>query len=198
MNPIIKVIGIWWLSGPKYGFSRQLAGKAWHTPISEVLALVGRDLKACTTLEAVVGCFKGLHWVKDPLFQAWDRVYPPMLLVKRGGDDCDGWAMAHALAVQEALGWPSRIVSYLADPWQWSHHFAVVQAPDGTWWTIQPQAAVGAPYRLPIYGPFASIAAATEGIAGAYGVRLAWYDVRHPDWTLDYTVTAPASAGVSS
>lgn len=142
------------------------------------------------------------HWLPDPLWQAWDQVFPPVMLLARGGDDCDGWAMTHAQAVEavlEAYGWHSWIVSYLADPWQESHHFAAAVDPRGRVWAIQPQPSILQRSDLQIvYGPYPSVGEAVRAIAAGYGAEVVWYDVRYPDWRPyipNITPGSPASAG---
>lgn len=200
MKRLAQWIGRLWLGGLKYSLSRQLAGKTWKVGIEEALKRHGLTLANCQRLEDVVDIFRGRwRWRPDPAFQLWDRVYPPVLLLERGGDDCDGWAGCHAQAIAHALGsrgWQARIVSYLADPWWMSHHFAVAIDPDGQLWAVQPQASENqrATIRL-IHGPFQSVDQAASYIAAGYRSRVVWYDLRLPDWTL---APSPRSGGASS
>ncbi len=168
---MINEFGKWWLSGPKYELSKMLAGPMWNKPLDMM-----RD--PSQKLEWIIGRFRSLYYIPDPWWQLQDQVFPPNTVVERGGGDCDDWAMTHATAVHEALGWPSFIVSYLADPWWKSHHFAVVQQPDGNWWAIQPQNEKGKPYINPILGPFKDINMALDYVAGCYKVKVVWHDVR--------------------
>lgn len=197
MNPIIKRLGIWWLSGPKWTLSRLLAGHAWHVPILEALATRTTrvaDLILASTLDEVVDVFRGLvHWRRDSLWQLWDRVYPPALLLARGGDDCDGMAMLHAQAVEYAMGprgWRAAIGSYLADPWHLSHHVALAIDRAGLVWAIQPQSSKDQPQNVRlIYGPYPSCEEALGAIAKQYRAEIVWYDIRMPDGSpapLDY------------
>lgn len=211
MNQIIKRMGVWWLSWPKWAVSRWLAGPEWDTPI--LLALARRspykaaELAIASTLEEVVDAFRGIvHWMPDPGGQVWDQVLPPALLLRQGGDDCDGMAMLHAQAIAYALGprgWRAAIGSYLADPWELSHHVALTVDPDGLIWAVQPQPTMEQPQdaRL-IFGPYINCEIAMDAIASQYHAKVVWYDIRMPDGSpapLDYLHHAPANpAGVSS
>lgn len=182
-------LGRWWLSGAKYRLSRELAGPSWDLNVFAALAIRGQciGLSTAASLEDVVGVFRGrYHWLPDPGWQLWDRVYPPKLMLERGGGDCDDWAMAHAQAVDFALGdlgWQAFIVSYLADPWWLSHHFAVAIDPSGAVWAIQPQPTPEQPRELEIVlGPFKCLEAALRAVADSYRVMIVWYDVRQPNY----------------
>jgi hypothetical protein len=130
-------------------------------------------------------------WNPDCLFQLDDWVKPPVLLLQSGGDDCDGWAMLHAQAVNDALGrlgWRAFIVSYLAQPFWKSHHFAVAADALDNYWAIEPQprledlqklspAAAQDAYPI-VFGPFSSIKQAAEAIARRHVAEIVWMDIR--------------------
>jgi len=194
MNPLIRLLGIAWLRWLKWPISRLLSGRRWSVGF-DAIGVVGDDtsfgeyLNGADDLSSVVSVFRGVaFWKADPAWQLWDRVYPPALLVARGGDDCDGWAMLHARAIEYALGcrgWSAAIGSYLADPWQLSHHVALAIDPAGFVWAIQPpptrdQANAGLKVRQ-IYGPYETYEDALGFIASTYGARVVWYDIRRPD-----------------
>lgn len=192
MNQLVKAIGVWWLRR-KWGLSEALAGIAWRVPVAVALGAYGAGFewsKDAQDLDDVVDVFRGRwRWKSDPFFQVWDRVFPPMLLLGRGGDDCDGWAMAHAQAVTIALGrlgWSGRIASYLASRWWLSHHFAVALDPLGRVWAIQPQASADQDPNLQlVHGPFPSIREAADTVASWYGVTVEYLDVRLDDGRLE-------------
>ena len=178
---------LWLLAGVKYSTSAGLAGEAWAVPVSEALRAHGLALDDCRTLFEAVGVFrKRWRWVPDPAFQLWDVVYPPAQLLARGGDDCDGWAMAHAQAADHVLGrqgWKTVIISYYADPWQLSHHFAVAIDPRGGCWILQPQPSAEQADDTPtVFGPFPSIEDCANIVASWYGAKASWWDARTPMW----------------
>lgn len=186
---LAQALGRWWLAGPKYAVSRFLAGRDWTLRVDDALALHGRTLAHCRTLEDVLGVFDGHEfWVSDKLWGAWDTVSPPLILLNQGADDCDGNAMLHAQAINVALGpldWKAVILTYLADPWAESHHFAAATDPGGQVWAVQPQttAAQWAEYghrmRL-VFGPFKTYADAVQAIAACYpDVTAVCFDVRN-------------------
>lgn len=185
MNPIIKAVGVLWMN-LKWRISEKLAYIDWMIPVSVGLLQHGVPMERLTSaksLEDVVDVFRGLwHWRADPFFQVWDRIYPPIQLLERGGDDCDGWAMAHAQAVAVSLGlygWTARIVSYLADKWWLSHHFAAAIDPQGLVWAIQPQPTeTQDPNAQLVYGPYTSLREAAEDVASWYGVKVEYLDIR--------------------
>lgn len=192
MNPLIKAIGIWWLSGAKYAISRLLAGRGWTLPLARALEANGLPraglILEATTPDQVAAYFRGrAYWRPDPLWQGWDVVRPPVELLRRGGDDCDGMAMLHAQALEMALGrlgWRAGIVSYFADPWHKSHHFAYAVNAAGFVYAVQPQPDRDYPYEVRlVYGPYATVDAAVRAIAALYGVEVVWYDNRRPDWS---------------
>lgn len=186
MNPF-HAFGRWWLSGPKYRISQAVAGKAWDVPAIQALGEYDRRFpspESVRTLPNVIALGHGFVWKPDPVFQAWDRVYPPEVMLARGGGDCDDWAMLHAQLIEAGLGgqgWQARIVSYVAHKWWLSHHFAVAIAPDGGIWPIQPRSRSGEPDVDPIWPySFTTFDEAARAIAEAYGTEPAWFDVRDP------------------
>ena len=195
LKRLAQHFGRWWLSGPKYELSRALAGRWWTVPVQDAPELRGTitlaALQQARTLEQVVDAFRGrVYWEPDPVWQVWDRVYPPQLLLARGGDDCDGMAMLHAQAICFALGpqgWQAFTGSYLADPWRLSHHVALARDPAGVWWAVQPQltrkqyAQLGRSARI-VYGPYAAPEHALRDIASCYGAEVLCYDIRDPHW----------------
>lgn len=178
---------LWLLTGWKYEVSKSLIGPEWNIHVNDALKTHGLTLDTCKTLEDVASIFRGKwHWVPDPAGQAYDIVYPPAALLRRGGDDCDGWAMCHAQAVEYVLGpqgWRSVIVSYLADPWVLSHHFALAIDPAGNMWAVQPQPMKDQPQSMQlVFGPFKSVEEATRTVASWYNAKVEWWDVRTPMW----------------
>lgn len=184
---VVNLIGRLWLSGAKYAFSKARAGAAWQVKIGAALARYGVSLDGCRDLDDIVRVFSPRWaWLPDPVFQIWDVVYPPELLLARGGDDCDGWAMAHAQAIDHVMaprGWQARIISVLADPWTVSHHFAVAVDPEGRIWAVQPQPERNQSGDPVVHRPFTSFAEAASTVMSWYGAKVVWFDVRHPDWT---------------
>lgn len=177
----------WLREGAKYAKSAELAGAAWQVPVQEALLAHGLSLDGRTTPAAVVDVFRPRwHWRPDPLFQLWDFVDPPQVLLANQGEDCDGWAMAHSQATAYALGplgWRSFAVSYYADPWQMSHHFAVTIDPHGDHWVLQPQPrADQAAEQQVVFGPFPDIPTCVAVVASWYNARAEWFDVRTPMW----------------
>ncbi len=178
---------LWLQAGLKYSTSAEVAGPAWAVPVNDALKAHGLALDGCRTVFEAAAVFrKRWHWVPDPAFQLWDVVYPPVQLLARGGDDCDGWAMAHAQAVDYVLGrqgWKAVIVSYYADPWHLSHHFAVAIDAAGGHWVLQPQPAADQPDEMQtVFGPFPSLEACATIVAAWYGAKACWWDVRTPMW----------------
>lgn len=186
---------LWLLAGVKYATSADLAGPDWLVQVPEALKAYGLSLDGCSSIVEVTSVFRGRwRWKPDPAFQLWDVVYPPVQLLARGGEDCDGWAMAHAQAVEHVLGrqgWKAVIVSYFADPWQLSHHFAVACDPSGGHWVLQPQPAADQPAdQEVVYGPFTSLEACVHTVAGWYNATASWWDVRTPMWETHSTAKA--------
>jgi hypothetical protein len=185
LNPFVEVAGRAWLGGLKYAVSEHLAGTSWYINVGTACQKHGLSLTG-TTLEDVVNVFRGkAFWLPDPVLQAADIIYPPIELLDRGGDDCDGWAMTHCQAVNYILGdkgWRAFIVSYLADPFPESHHFAVAKAPDGKFWVIQPQPTPEQYKQNPamniVAGPYATLAEIPAVVASWYKATVVWWDVR--------------------
>ncbi len=178
----------WLLDGGKYVFSKDYFKGEWVVGVEEALNQHGKTLVGCNTLEDVSKVFSPWVWKGDPFFQMFDVVKPPVVLMREGGDDCDGWAMAHSLAVQHALGpkgWKAFNVSYYAAPWWMSHHFSMPQSPDGKFWAVQPEPTDNAQDgRYPkVFGPFDTVGATVDFVRRMYeGVAVVWYDVRDPMW----------------
>lgn len=179
-----------WLGGWKYRISSWSAGADWHVPIDKILPKYGISLSRYNTPQEVASVFRPRwRWRPDPAWQLGDIVLPPARLLAAGGDDCDGWAMSHAQAIATALGpigWQARIVSYMADPWWLSHHFAVARDPLGRWWAIQPQPSFEQPDNLdPVWPvPFDTCKDAADVIAATYNSKVVFHDVRSPMWEL--------------
>lgn len=178
---------LWLLNGWKYDVSRNLAGADWNVNVQDALVQHGLTLNNCNTLDDIANVFRGKwHWLPDPVGQAYDIVYPPVALLRRGGDDCDGWAGCHAQAVEYVLGnhgWQSVIVSYFAEDWTLSHHFALAVDPQKRMWVIQPQPRPQDPQNMQlVFGPFASVEEATRTVASWYNTKAMWWDVRTPMW----------------
>lgn len=192
-NPIVNAIGKWWLSGPKYDLSRFIYRYSWVIPFEITARKYGLFTTPALTAHDVAAAFSDIYvfWIPDPLWGALDTVKPPHVLLAEGGDDCDGWAMCHARAVEHVLGplgWRASVVSYLADPWHLSHHFCLAVGPDGSKWIIQPQksrkqAAEGMqidPVRQ-YFGPLLAKDAA-DVVASWYKAKVVWCDVRDTNW----------------
>lgn len=178
---------LWLLGGAKYRASARLAGPAWTVPLADTLKTYGLTLEGRRTLTEALDVFRPRwHWRPDPLWQAWDVVYPPVQLLARGGDDCDGWAMAHAQAAAHVLGpqgWRVVIASYFADPWPLSHHVALAIDPQGGHWVLQPEPTEDQPADQPaIFGPYPSVDVAVATVASWYQAKACWWDVRTPQW----------------
>ncbi len=188
LQDLFRPVADYWLfDGNKYKKSKELAGGAWDTPIREVLAQHGLSIDGCTTPQAVADVIRGhLYWRPDPLMQLWDFVDPPEIAMANKGEDCDGAAMLHAQACEYALGplgWKAYIVSYYADPWQMSHHYAVAVAPDGQVWVLQPQPKADQdPNQQVVFGPYASIEETTKVVPSWYNATADKYDVRTPKY----------------
>jgi hypothetical protein len=179
----------WLFEGNKYKKSAELVGECWDTPIADVLAQHGLSLEGCTTPEAVADVFRGhVHWRPDALLQLWDTIDPPEITLAYGGEDCDGIAMLHAQACEHALGplgWKSYIVSYYANPWPQSHHYAAVVDPKGQVWVMQPQPKADQdPNQQVVFGPYSSIEKTTKIVASWYNATVDKYDVRTPKFEL--------------
>lgn len=183
----VNNFGQWWLSGPKYELSAKLHGASWYVNIETALNYQGRSVRGCKTLDDVVRVFRGREfWKPDGAASMADTVLPPDFLLANKGDDCDGWAMTHAQSVNIALGhlgWRAYCVTYLADPWWMSHHFAAAVAPDGMIWAIQPQPTeeqwrqYGDRIQT-VFGPFRTMDDAINAIAAQYKASPVWWDKR--------------------
>lgn len=188
LQDLFRPVADYWLfEGNKYIKSKELAGDAWDVNVVEALAEHDITLEGLTTPQQVADVFRGKwFWRPDPLMQLWDVVDPPQILLKNLGEDCDGMAMLHAQAVEAALGhlgWSARIVSYYADPWQMSHHYAVAVAPDGQAWVLQPQPKADQdPNQQVVFGPYASIEETTKVVPSWYNATADKYDVRTPKY----------------
>lgn len=186
LQQLFRPIADYWLrDGNKYLKSAELAGAAWHVPVQTSLLAHGLSLEGRTTPQAVVDVFRPRwNWRPDAVLQLWDMVDPPQILLAHDGEDCDGWAMAHAQACEYALarfGWRSVVVSYYADPWQVSHHYAVTIDPHGACYVLQPQPSAAQPDdQQVVFGPFASIEATLQVVPAWYKARAEWWDVRTP------------------
>jgi hypothetical protein len=188
MNRFIKAVGCWWLSGPKYTVSRWVFGADWLVGVEAALNKHGRSLKGCHDFESLGLVFAGQDfWKPDPVAQTANVIFPPLALLNREGAACGSWAMAHAQAVNAALGtqgWKAVILSYVADPWPESHHFAAATDPKGQVWAIQPEATVdqwaayGRRLHL-VFGPYKTYDEAVNGIVSTYAnTRAVCFDVR--------------------
>lgn len=180
-----------WIGPPswKYRASERAWGEAWLRPFTQALAAHRISLNGVSVLQVVVDAFEGYHWLPDPIWQAFDVIYPPYEMLKRGGGDCDEWAWCHALAVDHALkseGWQAKIVTTYVKPFTKSHHFCVAVSPSGEHWAIQPRPTPQQPPDLNplIQRAFGSCAEAARVITAAYDARLVWYDVRDTGWRL--------------
>lgn len=184
---MINEFGIWWLKGPKYDYSRKLAGDyAWNLPIKDALAAHGLNIDSCNDMHDVIRLFLGKYfWKPDAIFQARDIVLPPLELLARGGDDCDGWAMCHGQALEYVLkpkGWTVYNVSYFANPWWNSHHFNIMCEPNGQWWAVQPQPTQkqwderNIRQVQVIFGPFRDFHQAMSAVVAMYqGTSIVWW-----------------------
>lgn len=180
----------WLQNGDKYAFSANYFKHEWTFGIEESLNQHGLTLAGCKTLEDVSKVFSPWVWKGDPFFQLFDVVKPPVVLMREGGEDCDGWAMAHSLAVQHVLGpqgWKAYNISYYAKPWWNSHHFSLCEDPSGRFWAVQPEPTDNADDgKWPkVFGPFIDIPQAVKTICSMYkDTTVEWYDVRTPMWDL--------------
>ena len=190
-----RVVGDFWLrQGWKYRCSAWWYRKAWDLPMSVVLAKHGISLNGAATIPEVVERFKGrVRWRPDALFQIADLIKPPLVLLDDKGEDCDGIAGLWAAAIKFALsqdGYQARIVSYLAAPWQFSHHICLVGCPDGGLVAIQPPPSEAQDPDLdPVVRNsdgslmrFASYEQAAHEIASWYGATVQGFDVRDSHW----------------
>lgn len=185
---MINNAGVAWLSGPKYDTSARIYGAAWAVGIETALSWRGRTLANCKTIHDVIRVFRGREfWKRDGFYQLFDTVKPPDFLLAEGGDDCDGWAMTHCQAINQALGrygWKAWAVSYLADPFWMSHHYCLARDPQGQFWVIQPQPTAedwktkGDAGNQTVYGPYRSAGETPHIVAGWYNARVVWWDVR--------------------
>ena len=178
---------LWLQAGAKYATSKRIAGGAWNISLESALKPYGLSLRGCANVFEAADVFRPRwKWKPDPMFQLWDVVYPPANLLARGGDDCDGWAMAHAQAVEAGLsdqGWHSAIISYYAGPWWMSHHFAVAIDPHGGYWVLQPQPAEEQPEDSPtVYGPYGSFDDCLKQVSSWYQVGVGFWDIRTSMW----------------
>ena len=187
---LARAVGAWWLGqGAKYVVSAAwYASRGWYRPISEALTKHHIDIAHATNVHQVVDAFRGrVHWRPDPVFQIADLVKPPLALLDDGGDDCDGSAMLWAQAINHALnvlGYQARIVSYLAAPFQMSHHVCIVVHPTGELQAIQPPPSDAQdPNTDPIVDRyFKTYRQAACEIASWYGARVQGFDVRSASW----------------
>lgn len=198
MNPFVEAIGVGWLSGPKYDFSKFLAGTDWNIDVETALNKYNLSLKDCKTLHDIDMYIRGkIFWLPDPIGQAWDVIYPPIQMLARGGDDCDGTCMFNAESIEHVLspqGWKAYTASYLADPFTESHHFAIGLDPHGQVWAMQPPPSHEQwnsdprwspqnpnPYSC-VYGPYSTCNEAVYAIAAQYKVKVVWYTIRGPKY----------------
>lgn len=184
-------VGIWWLDGNKYNWSRSQVPQLWDMDIKTALGHHGINIDSCTTMHDVVRLFRGRYfWKPDDFFQIWDRVIPPVELLARKGDDCDGWAMLHAQAMEYVLkprGWKVYIISYLANPWWQSHHYVTLVEPSGAVWVVQPQPTeaqwvADQERNQTVYGPYRSVEETLPLVASWYRASVVWWDKRTPRW----------------
>lgn len=186
-NLVTSFAEYWLIQGAKYERSKQLAGQEWSTNIVDALKRYGKSLDHCKDVHDVVRVFLGWKfWTADGWYQLDDWVKPPAYLLKEGGDDCDGWAMTHAQAVNAALrkfGYHAWIVSYEAEPWWMSHHYCLVQYPNGEFWVMQPQPTQKDWQERPqqcqvVFGPYASPEASVHAVAAMYQATVRKWDLR--------------------
>ena len=80
---------IWWLHGPRYGWSklrrRLFEGGFLATPLPQV-----------NSLEDIQVCLKDVKWKRDLLPQLFDCVSYPQRVWAKKTDDCDGFAILAA------------------------------------------------------------------------------------------------------
>lgn len=191
------IAGAWLGRGWKYRASEAASERvhpgAWRLPFSQALAKHGISLNGVSTLRETIYAFRGkVFWISDPLWGVMDYVVPPLVTLDHKGDDCDSLAWLHACAVQFALGpsgWRGLIVSYLSDPWVYSHHFCAAVDPKGRVWAVQPQPAKWQPQDLEniLPEPYEDFARAAMDVADSYStdaqrVRVVAFDVRDSYW----------------
>jgi hypothetical protein len=187
-NPI-DAIGKWWLSGNKYKVSKFLAGSLWNEPIENVLKDFEIDTTKVTGLYDTVALLTGkVFWVEDSLYSAIDTVRSPRAIFERSGDDCDGLAGLHAKLINFVLrskGYEAYIVSYLANPWTFSHHFCAVKDPNGVWFAVQPQPTEHdflEGFHDCVYGAWENLDDMVHAIAAGYDSEVVWMDLRNDNW----------------
>lgn len=186
---MVNSFGKWWLSGPKYAYSRWRAGAEWDLPIDYVMKENYLNIDKCKTAEDVVNMLRGkVFWHADKFLSIYDVVSSTRELMNIRHDDCDGFSMLHAQALEYVLGPQGckvEIVSYLADPWWVSHHYAVITYPNGDVYAVQPQPTkefhdkYGDRNQI-IFGPYKSVHDSVPEIAKLYNANVQWYDVRNP------------------
>jgi len=197
------VAGAWLGMGLKYRLSRWRSEKhrpgLWEEPAGLVFRGLG-NLAFVATLEQVTDEFRGKIFYRiDRLFGLLDYVQSPGELLETREGDCDDHAWLHAQAVEYALGWPCHVVSYLAEDFRLSHHFAVAEDPAGQIWAIQVQAPRDElPGRQIVFGPFVDIEAAMHHSArDIFDTEVVAYDVRKcdPAWAVVVPWRKPAPPG---
>lgn len=189
---MINHFALAWLGGDgalKYANSRRLYGASWDIGVEVALGywMLRQQLEACRTQHDVVRVFRGRwFWKPDDVFQLFDTVRPPDHLLANGGDDCDGWAMAHTQAINYALGrygWKAWCISYLAEPRWLSHHYCLARDPAGQFWVIQPQPTEAdwknyGERNQTVFGPFRTAEETPHAVASWYRAGIVWWDKR--------------------
>lgn len=192
MRLLIEPAAYWWLGPPsfKYWASAVANWSAWNKPFSEVVAKYDLGLQNCREIQEVVNAFRGrVFWKPDPLLQIYDLVSPPDTILQNQGDDCDGNAMLHAQAIEYALNWPAKIISYLAKPFWLSHHFTAVSTPNGQLRVVQPQpreidVKTGIAVNPLLEKTFFTYEGAAKYVASLYNAEVVWFDVRDSKYRL--------------
>lgn len=85
---------IWWLHGPRYGWSKL---RRWLLE----RGFLKTPLPPVNSLDCILACLNKITWKQDSLPEMYDSISYPQRVWVRGKDDCDGFAVLAAALLKE-------------------------------------------------------------------------------------------------